>query len=217
MKTGARSERGRGRSSITSAGRLPALDLAARRPGDRLPVARSGTRCGRFRRGETRHRTPSRRRTWPAGRRTCGRTCLRANPVALAVPCHRVVPAAGGVGGYRWGSARKQALLEREAPPGPARLAVPIEPRDMRPGLRPLALDRPRSRSPAFPAYPKHRGTLDVDVAIVGGGLTGCATAYACAAAGISVALFEADRLGRARPPRRQGGSPTTPGPASSR
>lgn len=37
-----------------------------------------------------------------------------ANPVALVVPCHRVVPAAGGPGGYRWGAERKAALLARE-------------------------------------------------------------------------------------------------------
>lgn len=37
-----------------------------------------------------------------------------SNPVALAVPCHRVVPASGGVGGYRWGSERKKTLLDRE-------------------------------------------------------------------------------------------------------
>jgi O6-methylguanine-DNA--protein-cysteine methyltransferase len=34
--------------------------------------------------------------------------------VSLTVPCHRVVPASGGGGGYRWGAARKQALLARE-------------------------------------------------------------------------------------------------------
>jgi glycine/D-amino acid oxidase-like deaminating enzyme len=57
-------------------------------------------------------------------------------------------------------------------------------------------IDRfPKSR---IPSYPRHRGDLDVDVAIIGGGLTGCATAYALAAAGIKVALFEADRVGRA-------------------
>lgn len=52
----------------------------------------------------------------------------------------------------------------------------------------------PKSR---VPAYPRHRGAFDVDVAIVGGGLTGCATAYACAAAGVNVALFESERIGR--------------------
>ena len=51
----------------------------------------------------------------------------------------------------------------------------------------------PKSR---IRGYPKHRGNLDVDVAIIGGGLTGCAVAYAFAAAGITIALFEADRIG---------------------
>lgn len=37
-----------------------------------------------------------------------------ANPCAIIVPCHRVVPRAGGVGGYRWGTSRKQALLTLE-------------------------------------------------------------------------------------------------------
>ena len=50
----------------------------------------------------------------PAGARAVGQACAR-NPVALVVPCHRVVPATGGVGGYRWGSERKRALLGREA------------------------------------------------------------------------------------------------------
>jgi AraC family transcriptional regulator of adaptative response/methylated-DNA-[protein]-cysteine methyltransferase len=37
-----------------------------------------------------------------------------ANPIALAVPCHRVVSKNGSLGGYRWGVERKRALLERE-------------------------------------------------------------------------------------------------------
>ncbi|MGZ5919734.1 MAG: bifunctional DNA-binding transcriptional regulator/O6-methylguanine-DNA methyltransferase Ada [Hyphomicrobium sp.] len=37
-----------------------------------------------------------------------------ANPVAVAIPCHRVVRADGGLAGYRWGVARKRALLDRE-------------------------------------------------------------------------------------------------------
>ncbi len=52
----------------------------------------------------------------------------------------------------------------------------------------------PHSR---IPSYPKQKGQLTVDVVIIGGGLTGCATAYAFAAAGVSVVLLEADRIGR--------------------
>ena len=38
-----------------------------------------------------------------------------ANPVAVAVPCHRVVRGNGALSGYRWGVERKRALLEKEA------------------------------------------------------------------------------------------------------
>ena len=41
-------------------------------------------------------------------------TACASNPVALAVPCHRVVRTDGGLGGYRWGIERKARLLERE-------------------------------------------------------------------------------------------------------
>jgi AraC family transcriptional regulator of adaptative response/methylated-DNA-[protein]-cysteine methyltransferase len=49
----------------------------------------------------------------PRAVRAVARACA-TNPVALAIPCHRVVPKAGGIGGYRWGSRRKAALLESE-------------------------------------------------------------------------------------------------------
>lgn len=38
-----------------------------------------------------------------------------ANPLAILVPCHRVLRSDGGLGGYRWGIARKQQLLRQEA------------------------------------------------------------------------------------------------------
>src|SRR4051812_4184150 len=51
----------------------------------------------------------------------------------------------------------------------------------------------PKGRAPAFP---RHRGAETADVVIVGGGLTGAATAYAFAAAGVKVKLLEAAQLG---------------------
>jgi glycine/D-amino acid oxidase-like deaminating enzyme len=62
---------------------------------------------------------------------------------------------------------------------------------------RPPFVDRfPRSR---VPSYPRHKGPLTTEVAIVGGGLTGCAAAYAFAAAGVRVALVEGEQVGRGR------------------
>jgi glycine/D-amino acid oxidase-like deaminating enzyme len=46
------------------------------------------------------------------------------------------------------------------------------------------------------PDHPRLRGEHTADVVIVGGGLTGCATAFACAAAGMRPLVIEADRLG---------------------
>jgi AraC family transcriptional regulator of adaptative response/methylated-DNA-[protein]-cysteine methyltransferase len=37
-----------------------------------------------------------------------------ANPVAVAIPCHRVVKSDGSLSGYRWGVRRKRALLDKE-------------------------------------------------------------------------------------------------------
>ncbi|MHC4974199.1 MAG: methylated-DNA--[protein]-cysteine S-methyltransferase [Planctomycetota bacterium] len=39
---------------------------------------------------------------------------VAANPIAYLIPCHRVLRATGAIGGYRWGTARKRAMLGRE-------------------------------------------------------------------------------------------------------
>ena len=50
----------------------------------------------------------------PTATRAVAQAC-GANPVAIAIPCHRVVRTDGGTSGYRWGVERKRVLLEREA------------------------------------------------------------------------------------------------------
>ena len=65
--------------------------------------------------GETRSYGEIARRLGNAGAsRAVGRACA-TNPVAVAIPCHRVVRKSGDMGGYRWGLERKQALLTMEA------------------------------------------------------------------------------------------------------
>jgi AraC family transcriptional regulator of adaptative response/methylated-DNA-[protein]-cysteine methyltransferase len=49
----------------------------------------------------------------PAAQRAVGTACAN-NPVALAIPCHRVLRNDGGLGGYAWGIERKQALISAE-------------------------------------------------------------------------------------------------------
>ncbi len=53
----------------------------------------------------------------PTAARAVASACA-SNPVALLVPCHRVVRGDGGLSGYRWGVGRKHALLEREKKEG---------------------------------------------------------------------------------------------------
>ena len=50
----------------------------------------------------------------PGAARAVASACA-SNPVALAVPCHRVVRSNGELSGYRWGGARKAELLRRES------------------------------------------------------------------------------------------------------
>jgi len=49
----------------------------------------------------------------PSATRAVANAC-GANPLAVVIPCHRVLRADRGLGGYRWGVARKKALLDRE-------------------------------------------------------------------------------------------------------
>jgi AraC family transcriptional regulator of adaptative response/methylated-DNA-[protein]-cysteine methyltransferase len=49
----------------------------------------------------------------PRGQRAVGRACA-TNPVSLVIPCHRALRADGGLGGYRWGLPRKEALIAME-------------------------------------------------------------------------------------------------------
>jgi glycine/D-amino acid oxidase-like deaminating enzyme len=76
-------------------------------------------------------------------------------------------------------------------------------------GVSPWLAGFPTSR---VPAYPRYRGSSQSDVVIVGGGLTGCVTAYAFAAAGLKVVLVEADRIGRGATASASGWISTEPG-----
>ena len=72
-------------------------------------------------RGQTRsYGEIARRIGQPTAARAVARACA-TNPVAVVIPCHRVVARGGGISGYRWGVERKRRLLEREAAASPAR------------------------------------------------------------------------------------------------
>jgi AraC family transcriptional regulator of adaptative response/methylated-DNA-[protein]-cysteine methyltransferase len=49
----------------------------------------------------------------PKSTRAVGRAC-GDNPIAVAIPCHRVVASSGALTGYRWGVERKAKLLKSE-------------------------------------------------------------------------------------------------------
>ena len=77
-------------------------------------------------------------------------------------------------------------------------------------GESPWIFEFPRTRRPDFPRL---RGEHTCDVVIVGGGLTGCATAYACAMTGLRTVVIEADRVGQGSAGRSAGLLLADPGP----
>lgn len=50
----------------------------------------------------------------PTAQRAVG-TAIGSNPIGFIIPCHRVIKNMGGIGEYRWGSARKMAMIGWEA------------------------------------------------------------------------------------------------------
>ena len=78
-------------------------------------------------------------------------------------------------------------------------------------GVSPWIHTFPESRRPDFPRLERER---TADVAIIGGGLTGCATAYACAAAGLSTVVIDAGRIGQGSTGRSAGLLLPDPGPS---
>jgi len=78
-------------------------------------------------------------------------------------------------------------------------------------GVSPWLDQFPKSRIPSYPRY-GGKTRPPGDVVIIGGGLTGCAAAYAFAAAGVKVVLLEADRIGRGATAASAGWIATEPG-----
>ena len=50
----------------------------------------------------------------PGAQRAVG-SAIGSNPVGFIIPCHRVIKNVGGIGEYRWGKARKMAMIGWEA------------------------------------------------------------------------------------------------------
>jgi glycine/D-amino acid oxidase-like deaminating enzyme len=78
-------------------------------------------------------------------------------------------------------------------------------------GISPWIDRVPASR---VPDYARLRGDQTFDVAVIGAGLTGCASAYICAAAGLKTIVLEAERVGRGGSGRGAGLLLPEPGPA---
>jgi glycine/D-amino acid oxidase-like deaminating enzyme len=77
-------------------------------------------------------------------------------------------------------------------------------------GVSPWIHQFPDSRRPDFP---RARGNATTDVVIIGGGLTGCAIAHACAVAGVKCIVLESNRIGQGSGGRSAGMLLPDPGP----
>ena len=100
-------------------------DLKGRQPSQELPLDVQATafqwrvwqELRKIPRGATRSYAEVARAVGrPGAARAVGQACNR-NPVALVIPCHRVVASDGTLGGYRWGLERKKQLLASEGLP----------------------------------------------------------------------------------------------------
>ncbi len=65
--------------------------------------------------GETATYTDLANKLMPASHPRAIAGACAANPIALAVPCHRIVRSNGDLAGYRWGIERKRELIRKEA------------------------------------------------------------------------------------------------------
>jgi AraC family transcriptional regulator of adaptative response/methylated-DNA-[protein]-cysteine methyltransferase len=87
-----------------------------------IPLDLRGTAFQQMVWKELRHIPAGQTRSYAEVAKTIGRpkavravaNACASNPVALVVPCHRVVQKNGSLAGYRWGVKRKAALLEKE-------------------------------------------------------------------------------------------------------
>lgn len=96
--------------------------LSGEKPTSHVPLAPAGTRFQRRVWDELLHIGPGETKTYgqvaaavgsPGGARAVGGACRR-NPIAILIPCHRVVDSCGQLHGYAGGLERKRVLLERE-------------------------------------------------------------------------------------------------------
>ena len=107
----ARMDRGRGAASRS---RTRGAGPAARPARHGVPAARVAGAARNPRRLDRELRGGRAALGAPTAARGVAQACA-ANPVAVAVPCHRVVRGDGALGGYRWGLERKRRLLDDES------------------------------------------------------------------------------------------------------